>query len=329
MRLNGQDVKRIRLEPAAQPLTRDEIVRLSTVQLRQYANMLTFALDSEPAGATAHSTPFASIEPESTIDLRGLPHSVAQPQLGLVVEAGYPFTAYPDLSGTAIVLSNRPTAIEYETLLNMVGFFGAQTGATVTGVTIVDAAHVDGVRDKDLVVLGASMTQPLLATWSTIMPLSLTRIGPMINGAARSTQWLHAKWPFADGDRERLARLIGAGYTFDAVLQQFASPYRSDRSVVVIVPGDDGGALAASTFFASRNGPVYGGVAVGRTGRFESFRLGVGTYRAGRADWNQRALVLLFDQYWLIAPLVLAAALVIGRIMSVGTERLAARRLAG
>jgi hypothetical protein len=159
------------------------------------------------------------------------------------------------------------------------------------------------------------------------MPLGFGRNGLVINTAADSDLWLHPKWPFRPDDRERLARLVAAGYTFDAVLEHFVSPFRPDRSVVAIVAGDDGGAVAASSFTSGRTGPVYGGVAVARAGRFESFLLGLTAYHAGRSDDYQRGLVLLLEHYWLIPLAVLIAALVIGARVHIGVERVAARRL--
>jgi cellulose synthase (UDP-forming) len=328
VRLNAQDVDSIRLAPATRSTRRDEIVRLPTGRLRPYTNVLTIDVDFGRVSAPAGVAQFAAIDRESSIDLRGLPHSVVLPRLELVVDAGYPFTAWPDLSGTAVVLSNAPDAGEYETVLNMVGFFGAQTGATVTGLTVLDAANVDEASNKDLVVLGKPSTQPLLPMWASHMALGLLRDESVINSAPQSEMWLHPQWPFRQEDRERLARLIGAGYTFDAVLEHFVSPYRRDRSVVVIVPGDEGGATAAAAFTNARKGPIYGGVSVARNGRFESFLLGVRAYHSGRSDRYQQAFVLVLEHYWLIPGVVLIVAGMIGGTVYASTERIAARRLA-
>jgi cellulose synthase (UDP-forming) len=329
VRLNAQDVDSIRLAPATRPTMRDEIVRLPTGRLRPYTNELTIDVDLGRVGAPAGVAQYATVDRNSSIDLRGLPHSVVLPRLELVVDAGYPFTSWPDLSGTAVVLSNRPDAGEYETMLNMVGFFGAQTGATATGLTVLDAAHVESASNKDLVVLGKPSTQPLLPKWSSHMALGLMRDESVINSAPQAQLWLHPQWPFRHEDRERLARLIGAGYTFDAVLEHFVSPYRRDRSVVAIVPGDEGGTTAAGAFTNARKGPIYGGVSVARNGRFESFLLGVSAYHSGRSDRFQRAFVLVLEHYWLIPPVVFIVAGLIGGTLYANTERLAARRLAG
>ena len=213
-------------------------------------------------------------------------------------------------------------------LLNMVGFFAAQTGTPATAVTVADPAHVDMVRDKDLVILGTSLTQPLLPQWAPHMALGLIGNASVINRPSMMQSWLHPQWPFRKEDRERLARLIGAGYSVDAVLEHFVSPYRHDRSVVAIVPGDDGGATTAAAFTTERQGPIYGGVSVARNGRFESFVLGVTAYHSGRTDRYDRAFVLVREHYWLIPAVVLVLACVIGRTVYGGTERIAARRLA-
>jgi len=328
VRLNAHDADSISLAPAADAVTRDEIVRLPTQWLRPYSNMLTIAVDFGDVKAPAAVAQYASIDRESSIDLRGLPHSVVLPRLELVTEAGYPFTAWPDLSGTGIVLSETPTVAEYETVLNMVGFFGAQTGTSATGVTVVDPTQVERVRDDDLVVLGGPLTQPLLSKWASHMALGFSGDESAINSVPRWQTWLHPQWPFRLEDRERLARLVGAGYGFDAVLEHFVSPYRQDRSVLAIVGGDDAGATAAATFTTERSGPIYGGVAVARNGRFESFLLGVTAYHAGRADRSERAFVLLLEHYWLIPIVVLVGAAAIGAIVYAGAERIAARRLA-
>ena len=72
---------------------------------------------------------------------------------------------------------------------------------------------------------------------------------------------------------------------------------------------------------------MHGGVAVSRNGRFESFLVGPAAYHSGDVDPAQRALVFLVEHFWLIPPAVCVLALVIGRVVHGGVERVAARRL--
>jgi cellulose synthase (UDP-forming) len=76
--------------PAVQ---RAETVWLPTGRLRPYANTLT--IDFDPGSdALADVLPTVAIQRESSIDFRGLPHSVILPRLELFADAGYPFTAW-------------------------------------------------------------------------------------------------------------------------------------------------------------------------------------------------------------------------------------------
>jgi hypothetical protein len=216
----------------------------------------------------------------------------------------------------------------------MVAFFSAQTGSPATAISIANAADVESVRDKDLVLLGTPSTQPWLGEWVRQMPLGLSTDGPLLRGdgpllerVRRPDFWLRPQWPFRDEGRTRLSRLIEHGEQLDVVLEQFVSPFRPDRSVVAIVHGEGGGELVSSLFAGIRSGPIYGGLAVARDGRFEAFPLGIQPYHAGEVDPFQRVQVFLVEHYLFIPPFVLLVALLIGSGVRDATERVSARRL--
>ena len=326
MRLNGEDVDSIRLDPASRSTQREETVHLPTGRMRPYANVLTVDVDFGRSSVADAGSQYAAILRESSIDLSALPHSVVLPRLELVVDAGYPFTEWPDLSRTAVVLSDAPTPSEYEALLNMVGFFGAQTGSPVTAITITTAAGVEEMRDKDIIVLGAPAQQPLLTAWSPWMPLAVAADGLRLNPTPVTSYLLRPDWPFRDDERGRLQKFLAGGERIDVIMQHFVSPFRPDRSVLTIVPvNNDSGQKVI--FTAARQGPIYGGIAVARNGRFDSFLLGIAAYHSGRLDPVQRARVFIVEHYWYVPPTVMLLALVIGRAMYGGAERVAARRL--
>ena len=83
----------------------------------------------------------------------------------------------------------------------------------------------------------------------------------------------------------RLRRLIGGNADADLFVESFVSPLRADREAVAIVPGGSNGIEAVRSLFtpSEREGPVYGGVAISRNGRFESFLVGTVAYHAGEA----------------------------------------------
>src|SRR5262249_53944772 len=145
-------------------------------RLQSYTNTLTVYFDFGPAQNSGRQ--YALIHRDSWLDLRALPHSVLLPRLELFADAGYPYTQWPDLARTAVVLPVAPGSTDdvadYEALLDMAGFFGAETGQAGTALTVTDAAHVASVADKDLVILGSPATQPLLAEWGNNMPVQLS-----------------------------------------------------------------------------------------------------------------------------------------------------------
>jgi cellulose synthase (UDP-forming) len=328
VRVNDQDVDGFALAPSAAPVRREEVVWLPTGALRPYANTLTVVVDFGQGGRSAEGRQHLAVHRESTVDLRALPHSVVLPRLELVADAGYPFTAWPDLSRTAFVLPDTPGPVELEALFNLAGFFGAQTGAPATAVSVVDAARIEEVRDRDLVVLGTLASQPLLSAWSARMPLGPVAGDRWQVSAPAPYGWLRPYWPFREADHERLATITTTLASFDLILEHFVSPLHPDRSAVAIVPGGAQGADVVATMFTpARQGPVYGGVAVSRGGRFESFLVGSVAYHAGRAGPSDRALVTLLEHYWLIPPVVALLALGFGRALNGRLERVAVRRL--
>jgi cellulose synthase (UDP-forming) len=326
VRLNGADIDTIRLRPTFSTVYESEVVRLPTGRLQPYTNTLTidFYFGSDGPGIGRQ---YAALHRDSSLDLSDLPHSVLLPRLELFGDAGYPFTKWPDLSGAAVVLPDSPGSADYEAVLDMAGFCGAQTGAPATGLTITDTAHVDTVQNKDLVLIGSVTSQPLLSEWQSVMPLGLTQDGMHVNEVPAPSRLLHPELPFRDRDWRRLSQLISDGARPDAVVEDFVSPFRPDRSAVAIAYFDKPDAIATLFMPDSRQGPVYGGVAMWLDGHFESFLVGSRSYHSGHLDSYQQAEVFAFENYRLIPFVLVLLALVTGIWLNRATESVAARRL--
>jgi cellulose synthase (UDP-forming) len=327
VQLNGQDIDTIRLRPASATLRESEVVRIPTGRLQPYTNTLTIDFYFGSNGST-NGRQYAAIHRDSSLDLSELPHSVLLPRLELFGDAGYPFTKWPDLSGTAVILPDRPRSADYEAVLDMAGFCGSQTGSPTTGLTVTDAAQVESVSNKDLILLGTPASQPLLSEWQDSMPVSLPPEGMRVNVVPTPNRLLHPELPFRERDWNRLSKVISEGPRPDVMVEDFVSPLQSDRSVVAITYFDKPDAIATLFMPASRQGPVYGGVAVSREGRFESFLVGSHTYHSGHLDRYQQAEIFAFENYRLIPFGVVLLAFVIGGWVHRGTEGVAARRLA-
>ncbi|HLY40343.1 MAG TPA: UDP-forming cellulose synthase catalytic subunit [Terracidiphilus sp.] len=330
VRLNGRDIDTIQLKPASTPVEEQEVMRLPTGSMLTYTNTLTVDFYFEHGAPPEGTRQSLAIHRDSTIDLSGLPHSVVLPRLELFADAGYPFTEWPDLSRTAVIMPNHASLGEYETLLDMAGFFGAQTGALANRLTVAGADHPENVQDKDLVVIGTPQSQPLLSEWSASMPLAFSDPGMHANESPATTLFMHPEWPFREYDGVRLNRLAAGNPGLDAILESFVSPLRKDRVVVAIDPSGSDPMPAIRALFtpSERQGPVYGGVAVSRNGRFDSFLVGTQAYHNGELDRVQYGTVFLIEDYWLIPLLVLALTFVIVAWVRWLTERVAERRLA-
>ena len=329
VRLNDQDVESVQL-PTGQPGQHAETVWLPTGRLRPYANTLTINFDPGRDNLAGDAWPTVAIRRDSSIDLRGLPHSVILPRLELFADAGYPFTAWADLGRTAVVMPETPARGAYEALLNIAGAFGGQTGLAASAITVATPTRLEAVRDKDLIVLGTPATQPLLGAWAARLPLQPSGRGVSADGTSLWSRLLHPEWPFRTADRDRLTRVVANGLPADTVIEQFVSPMAPGRSVVAIVPRELNDYAHIPDVFmpAVRNGPVYGGVALALNGRFQSFLVGSLAYRSGDLDSYERAMVFLFEHYWLLPLLVFAPALVLAFEVRRVTERVAARRSA-
>jgi cellulose synthase (UDP-forming) len=331
VRLNGTDIDSVQLQPASGPVEASDIFRLPTGSLHAYTNTLTVDFYFDAASPPADVRPSFAIGQNSSIDLRGLPHSVVLPRLELFADAGYPFTRRPDCSETAVIMPTNPTPVDVETLLDMAGFFGAQTGALTTGLEVVGNDPMARTLDKDLVLIGRPGSQPLLSEWAGRMPLDLNSPEMRVNQAPESVLLLHPEWPFRDYDRERLTRLLDFGVgNIDLFVESFVSPLHADRIAVAVIPAGAHPLDALRALFtpSEREGPVYGGLAVSQNGRFESFLVGTLACHTGKLTDYQHVTVFLFENYRLLPLLLLSLSLLIVAWVRWSTERVAARRLA-
>ncbi|MEO8663692.1 MAG: UDP-forming cellulose synthase catalytic subunit, partial [Bryobacteraceae bacterium] len=132
-------------------------------------NTLTFEVDYPqlPSG----SRPVFELQPDSSLDLRGVGHFTEMPRLDLFAKAGFPFTRKADLSETAIVLPPSPTAEQIALALSATAFLSSQTGVPATLVLFLNPAEVDRTRGKDLLVIGAGQDQSYLRAQTAGMPV--------------------------------------------------------------------------------------------------------------------------------------------------------------
>jgi len=191
---------------------------------------------------------FSAIDPNSTIDISGLPKYAAMPDLSLFAEAGFPFTRMADLSQTAVIMPDVASNTDIDAYLNVLASMGESTGYPALGVTVAQAAQVQWLADKDLLLLGTKASQPLLGTWSDKLPdgVSAGDRGFSLSG------WFSgvSSWISPDPreqQRAANARLMYEGQGSLGSLAGMESPLQNGRSVVIVSGNDRDGFAAAVT----------------------------------------------------------------------------------
>jgi len=271
----------------------------------------------------------ASVDPDSTIDLSTAHRFATLPNLAHFVGSGFPFTRHADLSRSALVLADRPSAQELSTALGLVGRISAIVGYPAVGLAIVRPNALDSAADRDLLLVGALGRQPELQT--------LLRDGPvMVEGNRVSVNLSDPIGDFraifggdqARAQRERVAAQLAAPGEAVGMLVGFESPLRGGRSVVALTGSTPAGmdAMLTSLRDAEQLPRIQGDVAVLSGGRVEGFRLG-STYTVGALPlwlWPQHYLA---DQPLAVLGLMLLAAFLVAAPLFWVLRRRAALRL--
>ena len=328
IRLNGTFIGSIVLKPEGVGVIHTGRVMLPVSSLNAYYNTITadflFAGNALPA-----SPEYGQILRETQLDLRRVRHSTMMPKLELFSQAGYPFTIHSDLSNTAVVLPADPGNAEIELLLNMMGFFGAQTGAPALLVAVTDPGSVSRYAGRDLVVLGSVIDQPLVSRWQSSLPIQVTESGGRLGLPTSWLESLQPGSPIKSLDRQLAAGLLSQDTMIDGYVEGFESPLNPERSVVMLIPRDSNHTSVLSTMFAPslRRGNVYGTVSVAQNGTFQSFHIAQNTYRAGRLSLFDYMMLAFTRYYWFIPVFMLISALIIGTLLDRVVERRAWQRL--
>ena len=262
--LNQRQVGEVPLEPKLKVLSRlkewllpgraDD--RVSQVILPGYqlfsSNRLDFVFDLR-ANQTADCSSLewsdrTGIDPDSLIDLTHVAHFAAFPNLALFANSGFPFTRLADLSDTAFIVSEAPSAEEVQAFLNILGKIADDTGIPATRYTVVDAARIDTVADRNLIVLGLDSPDSLLRKWERYNSVHITNTSvsavPQPNFLQRLFQPFDPRAPYYSGAAVELARMnLGKPYAF---MSSYWSPLDASR-IVVAIGGNNGQALVDMT----------------------------------------------------------------------------------
>jgi hypothetical protein len=297
-------------------------------------NQLQFVFDIPPQDEgrcrTTLGAAQAAIDPDSTLDLTHIEHYAAMPNLAFFANSGFPFTKYADLRETAVILPDAPKPAEVETMLTVLGSFGAATGVAATRFELLSASNAQQAADRDVLVIASGVDAPLLQKWKDTLPARIdagqrasSTLGKLTDAGA---EWFSGALPHAvpkDGWTE-----IASKGPLAAILG-FESPLASGRSAVVLNATDETALprMAIALIDASQVRNVRGDLALLRDDQVQSFRVG-DTYYVGRLSWWRWIWFQLHSHPILLVTLGLALGIFIALMIFGALRRMAARRLA-
>ncbi|OBS09055.1 UDP-forming cellulose synthase catalytic subunit [Acidihalobacter prosperus] len=273
------------------------------------------------------------IYPDSTIDLRGIPHYTRLPALSIWMNGGYPFTRYADLSRTAVVLPATADVSMLHAYLNVMGMFGQQTGMPGIRVAVVRPHEAGSVAARNLLAFttpdGAAMQQ-----WGDHLPLVYGHDGIKLNNLAgwfAESRW-HLPWWNGD-DRHygeaALGRFASSGAIPQAVIEEGVSPLHHSRALLVMSARGDAGweALLDTLASADKRKHVFGNLSIVHGDEVSSFILHTPDYYVGKLPAWTWLRYHMSRHPWVIWIGVVIAALILAWLVGALLRRRAAKRL--
>ena len=286
------------------------------IDVRPFANTLLFNFYFQIAkkGYCQDTPPInllGAILRSSYVDIGGLHHWAAMPNLELFSNAGFPFTRFADLSQTMVVLPPTPSAQEISLYLNLLAYFGEQTGYPALRVSVGDAGQLGG--DLDYLVVGTPADQPAFEKLNAALPVAISQDGFTIRetgnfyATLRHAWWqiaqLHTRWMWkAAHGPDRNGLVAELGEIPEALIEGIQSPWAGSRSIVTITLRNNDAANAFTTPFlaASTSSAIAESVSVLHGSDFSSYRLDDSFYRVGSLPWYAWVRYSLNEFPWLI-----------------------------
>jgi cellulose synthase (UDP-forming) len=313
------------------------IVPFPVSEMRPFSNSILlrffFQLAKKPdCPDTTASNLQGSILKDSYLDLKDIPHLAVLPNLEIFANAGYPFTRKADLSDTAVVLPDNPSAEEIELYLTLMAHFGAQTGYPVLNVTVTNADGMRPETHKDYLVLGTVDDQSAINRLNPSLPVSVDGSGLHIQDTQDFfAQLQHAWWKVRSSDRIQSGQLETAGSIPDALIEGVEWPSGSSQSVVVIALRDKTVIpnFLSSFLQASQSSDISQSVSVLHDSHFSSYRIGNDVYRVGSLSLWLQLNMLFADYQWLMVISTLVVCFLLAVILRSALRRRARARLQG
>ena len=306
---------------------RSSVVDVPLVNMRPFANtfLFNFYFQIAKKGPCEDTPPInlqGAILRDSYLDIKGLHHWAAMPNLEIFANAGFPFTRFADLAQTKIILPSQPTAGEIGLYLSLMSYFGEQTGYPTLRVQVGDSSELG--QDIDYLVVGTAGDQPAFDRLKDKLPVVPRAGGYTVQDTSGVFQEIkHAWWQVAElrpqwwwklnETKQRSGLIESVGSLPDALIQGIESPWYSGRSVVAItLKQEDSAATFASAFWkVSESGDISESVSVLHDATFTSYRAGDRFYHVGHLPWWEHLRYWFREFPWSIVPLTFLLGLFI------------------
>lgn len=234
--MNGKALKSVALNQAAGESLAEFDVEIPTEDLHTYNDLeYRFHVYPDKYGACKFVTDehiWGTVHNTSRVEFPG-EIKAALPDVGLVNDGGFPFTAYQDLSQMAVVLPDSPTNQDLSTMIQFLTRIG-RVSESKRGI-LLTAHHAgtladDAKKNRHLVAIGLKSRNKLFDELKTKMSL-LT--GP--------------EWAELKRDNAKLAEVNYTGN--QGIIEEILSPWNKDR-VILLLTGESDTALmrTAQTF---------------------------------------------------------------------------------
>lgn len=314
--LNGQTIDSY---PLRSGHSRAIDIPLTNVPMATYANTLQinfYAASSSTCTPTNNHT-HSEVLGSSYFDMGGAVHHASLPNLKLFAKAGFPFTRVADLGDTAVLLPDNPSIEAVSFYLDLMSYFGAQTGYPVLRVQVGSIAQAEDFGDKDLLVLGSFDDLATSDKLTGKLPASLSDGGVDFSLLSRLSA-IPKALNTLDLSSLNLLREDG-DHPADGLVAGFESPFSSGRSVVVALARENSlvPSMALAMASAMPADAIDETATIWNAGAFQSYPLLTNTYFVDSLPWY-RSLAYSLAQM----PLVLIAILgIVVLVLSAWTVR--------
>ena len=188
------------------------------------------------------------VDPDSTIDLSRGYRFAEMPNLQFFVNSGFPFTRMADFSETAVVLPDRPSAVEITAYLNLMGRIGSLTGYPPVRMAVTRPDGVGAFADRDILVMGTLQRLPGIDNLLAASPVTAqgNRMALRLPDTLESLRRVFIDRNAAE--RTRAASTLQSGIADGTtVMVGGESPMARGRSMVALLAGSPQALEAAVT----------------------------------------------------------------------------------